>query len=136
MPSGMNQMSTEKKAGAIVSVLAAACLVTGTGWCDELTPALPTEQGDSLDFGVLSQAIPDSDLSVQGQGMEVNIGDIGLNAASNSAVVTGNQVSGSVNTGQITNNSFSDVSGINSVMFNTGNNVSFQSNMQVNVILK
>jgi hypothetical protein len=136
MPSGKKRMSAGKKnTRFVVSVLAAIFFTTGPSWCDELTSGAPAEANDSLD-GILSQAVPDSDLSVQGQGLEVNIGDIGLNAASNSAVVTGNQVSGRVDTGQISNNSFSDVSGINSVMFNTGNNVSFQSNMQVNVILK
>ena len=104
------------------------------GWADELSKQTPGN--NSLDVLPLPEALDDSDLNVQGQGLEVNIGDIGLNAAENSAVVTGNQVSGNVNTGQIGSNTFSNVSGINSVMFNTGNNVSFQSNMQVNVILK
>ena len=90
----------KKKTGFVVSVLAAIFLMTETGWCDELTSGAPAEANDSLD-GILSQAVPDSDLSVQGQGLEVNIGDIGLNAASNSAVVTGNQVSGNVDTGRI-----------------------------------
>ena len=66
----------------------------------------------------------------------ISLGDLGLNIASNNADVTGNSVEGNVTTGQIGNNSLEDVSGINSLMFNTGNNVNFQSNMQINIFLK
>jgi hypothetical protein len=80
--------------------------------------------------------LDEQELADNSGGTQLSLGDLGLNIASNKAELNGNSVSGNVNTGQITDNSLSDVSGINSLMFNTGNNVNFQSNMQINIFLK
>lgn len=80
--------------------------------------------------------VPEVELARNSGGTQIDIGDIGLNLASNSATLNGNSVDGNVETGQIKNNALNDVSGINSLMFNTGNNVNFQSNMQINIFLK
>jgi hypothetical protein len=61
---------------------------------------------------------------------------VGVNLAENNNVMFGNKVSGNVNTGQISSNTVQDVSGFNSMMYNTGNNVNFLNNTQVNVFLK
>ncbi len=68
-------------------------------------------------------------------GASLTINGLGMNMATNTATLSGNSVDGNVTTGQITNNNLQDVGGINSLMFNTGNNVNFQSNMQVNIFL-
>ena len=81
-------------------------------------------------------SIGEEELASNSGGTQLNLGDLGLNYASNNAEMNGNSVSGNVNTGQISNNSLNDVNGINSLMFNTGNNVNFQSNMQINIFLK
>lgn len=81
-------------------------------------------------------SIGEEELASNSGGTQLNLGDLGLNYASNNAEMVGNSVSGNVNTGQISNNSLNDVNGINSLMFNTGNNVNFQSNMQINIFLK
>jgi hypothetical protein len=80
--------------------------------------------------------LDEQELADNSGGTQLSLGDLGLNIASNKAELNGNSVSGNVNTGQITDNSLNDVSGINSLMFNTGNNVNFQSNMQINIFLK
>ena len=67
---------------------------------------------------------------------EINFDDLNINAASNVTNVIGNQVGDHVKTGVITNNTLNNVQGINSLMYNTGNNVSFSSNMQFNINLQ
>jgi len=88
------------------------------------------------DLGLGSSVISDRELAINNGGTEIDIGDIGLNIASNKATLSNNSVEGTVTTGTISENTLNDVSGINSLMYNTGNNVNFQSNMQINIFLK
>lgn len=81
-------------------------------------------------------SVGDEVLAENRGGTEINLGDLGLNIASNKSTMIGNSVDGEVVTGQITGNALNDVSGINSVMMNSGNNVNFQNNMQINIFLK
>ena len=67
--------------------------------------------------------------------LDISIGDVAVNAAENDSVIQDTSVN-NTQTGEIANNNIQDVDGISSVMFNTGNNVSFQSNIQVNVYLE
>ena len=67
--------------------------------------------------------------------VDISIGDIAVNAAENDSIIQDTSVN-NTQTGEIANNNIQDVDGISSVMFNTGNNVSFQSNIQVNVYLE
>lgn len=67
--------------------------------------------------------------------VDIAIGDVAVNAAENDSIIQDTSVN-NTNTGEIANNNIQDVDGISSVMFNTGNNVSFQSNIQVNVYLE
>lgn len=98
----------------------------------------PAFAGDEREQDPFAQwtNLQDAELSQSSGGASLDLGDIGLNIATNRANVSGNSVDGNVNTGQISNNALEDVSGINSLMFNTGNNVNFQSNMQVNIFLR
>lgn len=98
-------------------------------------PAFAGDEREQDPFAQWSN-LQDAELSQSSGGASLDLGDIGLNIASNRANVSGNSVDGNVNTGQISNNDLEDVSGINSLMFNTGNNVNFQSNMQINIFLK
>src|SRR5690606_27275636 len=100
------------------------------GW-----PAFAGDDREQDPFAEWSN-LQDAELSQSRGGASLDLGDIGLNIASNRANVSGNSVDGNVNTGQISNNALEDVSGINSLMFNTGNNVNFQSNMQINIFLR
>lgn len=111
---------------AVCAIVASLCLSASfsTAWAD----------GDLLFNDMTS--IGEEELASNSGGTQLNLGDLGLNYASNNAEMNGNSVSGNVNTGQISNNSLNDVNGINSLMFNTGNNVNFQSNMQINIFLK
>lgn len=113
-------------AGAVVLTIMAAAMAGSALAGDE------REQDPFAQWSNLQEA----ELSQSSGGASLDLGDIGLNIASNRANVTGNSVEGNVNTGQISNNALEDVSGINSLMFNTGNNVNFQSNMQVNIFLR
>lgn len=97
-------------------------------------PAAPGTEADSALAGWTS--VGDDVLAENRGGTEINLGDLGLNIASNNSTMIGNSVDGSVVTGQITGNALNDVSGINSVMMNSGNNVNFQNNMQINIFLK
>ena len=51
--------------------------------------------------------------------------------------VEGNSISGTVNTGDATvsGESFQDFNGVNSVIINSGNNVSIQSSTTVNIVI-
>ena len=66
-----------------------------------------------------------------GEGTVMNLQDL-------EAVVSGNTVQGTVNTGDamIGGNAFSNLDGISSVVVNTGNNVSIQSSTVVNVVIE
>lgn len=97
-------------------------------------PGTDAISGDSDPFAEWSR-LEEGELAESSGGTALTINGLGMNMATNSAEVSGNTVDGNVNTGQITNNRLEDVGGINSLMFNTGNNVNFQSNMQVNIFL-
>ena len=66
-----------------------------------------------------------------GEGTVMNLQDL-------EAVVSGNTVQGTVNTGDAMTggNAFSNLDGISSVVVNTGNNVSIQSSTVVNVVIE
>ncbi len=69
-----------------------------------------------------------------GSGVVV-LGDAQLNAT-NANAVTNDIVDIGVTTGQIGNQSLNNVSGINTIMQNTGNGVTMQSINNVNITLK
>ena len=77
-----------------------------------------------------------AEMSQHNGGTGINLGDVGVNLATNNAALLGNSVDGTVTTGQIKDLNLNDVGGINSLMFNTGNNVNFQSNMLINIFVK
>lgn len=114
-------------------------LAAGLGFA---VPGLAT-QGLAADLGPPGDHDPfaewasleEGELAENSGGTALTINGFGMNMATNNASVNGNSVEGNVNTGQISNNRLEDVGGINSLMFNTGNNVNFQSNMQVNIFL-
>jgi hypothetical protein len=85
-------------------------------------------------FSVLDAVSPNELGKSAGTGIDVD--SIGLNMATNNGSVSDTTMIGDIDTGKISSNNISNIKGINSMMFNTGNNVNFQSNMQVNVFLK
>lgn len=97
-------------------------------------PGDQTNAGDGDPFAEWS-SLGEGELAASSGGTALTIHGFGMNMATNNATLNGNSVEGNVNTGQISNNRLEDVGGINSLMFNTGNNVNFQSNMQVNIFL-
>ncbi|MDA5194741.1 hypothetical protein [Govanella unica] len=101
-----------------------------------LADEAPTEPLDAHSALAGLTRVDDDVLANNRGGSAISLGDLGLNIASNKSTVNGNTVSGDVVTGQISANSLNDVSGINSLMFNSGNNVSFQNSMQINIFLK
>ncbi len=102
--------------------LAFAMLPTGSS-ADELP------QVDDL---VLPSEVSAVELAAHRGGTEVDIGDVGINWAYTNQELSG-QVSGTVTTGLIGGNAVTGNRGITSTMYNTGNNVSFSSNIQLNV---
>jgi len=100
-----------------------------------LAPAGVCRADDTLDLGAAAP-LDDSRLGTAVGGTEVHTGDVGINMAENNNTMLGNSVSGNVTTGGISSNTVQDVSGFNSMMYNTGNNVNFLNNTQVNVFLK
>ena len=85
---------------------------------------------DSIDL----QSISDGDLGTMSGG--IGVGDLQINTANNTATSSNNSVSGNSVTGTIQNTQVSNVSGFNTILLNTGNNVTMQSLTQVNIILK
>lgn len=108
-------------------------LVHAPAQANDLFPSEST--GLELGWNDVS-TVSDLDLARNSGGADINVGDIGMNIANNTATMTDNTVDGTVTTGGIAENTLNDVSGINALMYNTGNNVNFQSNMQVNIFLK
>jgi len=66
---------------------------------------------------------------------DIDVGGIQINDATFYTPLTGD-VSGNINTGAISGNALNNVSGINAVMYNTGNNVVLNSSIQLNLNLK
>ncbi|GER08529.1 hypothetical protein GCM10007972_26050 [Iodidimonas muriae] len=69
-------------------------------------------------------------------GASLDLGDIAVNLSDQTAGISDTNMTGQFNNGAIGQNSIEQLSGINSLMFNTGNNVNFQSTIQVNVFVK
>ncbi len=69
-------------------------------------------------------------------GASLNLGDLAVNLSNQTAGVSDTSMSGHFTNGGISRNTIEQLSGINSLMFNTGNNVNFQSSIQVNVFVK
>ncbi|MFC7050036.1 hypothetical protein [Emcibacter nanhaiensis] len=82
------------------------------------------------------QSISPGEMSQYSGGTETSFGDVGINLATNSSSLIGNSVDGNVETGKIQDLNLNDIGGINTLMFNTGNNVNFQSNMLINIFVK
>lgn len=91
---------------------------------------------DLVKSNASSGKIADSDLKGMsgGNGTYV-LGDAQLNAT-NANAVTNDIIDIGVTTGQIGNQSLNNVSGINTIMQNTGNGVTMQSINNVNITLK
>jgi hypothetical protein len=80
--------------------------------------------------------VAESDLkNMSGGSGNVVLGDAQLNAT-NATAVTDDIINIGVTTGQIGNQSLNNVSGINTIMQNTGNGVTMQSINNVNITLK
>jgi len=89
------------------------------------------------EFAVMPQISAD-ELAQQRGGSDVadiDLGGIQYNDAIFNTPVTGD-VTGNINTGTIIGNSLNNISGISSVMYNTGNNVAMNSSIQLNLSLK
>jgi len=85
---------------------------------------------DTLDLAGVS----DNELKTMSGGE--GISDLQLNSANTTTAGSTNVVSGDVSTGTIQSTNVSGLSGFNTVLLNTGNNVTMQSVTQVNIILK
>ncbi len=95
-------------------------------------PPRPSDDADEL---ILAEpTVPAGDLGAMSGGTDID--EVNINWAANVTNLNGNSVGDGVTTGVITNNTLSNVRGINSLMYNTGNNVSFSSNMQFNIDLQ
>ena len=118
----------------VIGVCAAFGLTAGVCMADDNLPKAPEDE-----LILAEPSVPAGDLGDMSGGTEVdeiNFDDLNINAASNVTNVIGNSVGDNVKTGFISNNTLSNVKGINSLMYNTGNNVSFSSNMQFNIDLQ
>ncbi len=120
-----------------ISVLFGVCAAVGltAGVCvaDDNPPKAPEDELILAEPSVPAGEL--GDLSGGSEVEEINFDDLNINAASNKTFLNGT-VGNNINTGVITNNTLSNVKGINSLMYNTGNNVSFSSNMQFNIDLQ
>ena len=121
------------------------CATALIGFCFLMTASPAFSQSDSDQdsadalelFGDL-EPMTESVLGKERGGInsvDIAIGNVAVNAAENDSIIQDTSVN-NTQTGEIANNNIQDVDGISSVMFNTGNNVSFQSNIQVNVYLE
>ncbi|MBK5919557.1 hypothetical protein CCR80_00690 [Rhodothalassium salexigens] len=81
-------------------------------------------------------AIGGGELADLSGGETLNLGDVAVNLSGQSAQVDNNRMVGEFLNGEIGDNRFDRISGINSFMFNTGNNVNLQSSIQVNVYVR
>lgn len=104
--------------------LAFALLPTGSS-ADESPGSSPD------DLAVLAGEISAAELAAQSGGSDTDIDDININWQYTNQVSTGNV--SDVTTGLIRGNTVSGNRGITATMYNTGNNVSFSSNIQLNV---
>lgn len=104
--------------------LAFALLPTGSSADELLGP--PSDD----DLAVFSNEVSAAELAAQSGGTDID--DVSINYAYTNQQLTG-EVSGNVNTGLIRNNNVTGNRGITSTMYNTGNNVSFSSNIQLNI---
>ncbi len=112
---------------------AIASLMVLVGGAPRICLAGDSDSGKAAVLGTLSgAAVANSDLGKQ-HGRGINI--IGGNGANiNSGVLTDNSVAGFSVTGTIANtNSVNNNAGITTVLQNTGNNVIFQSAVNINI---
>lgn len=117
---------------AIGGLLSPALAEPVTDFDVDLVPlSAAVEPSDSLTGG---DVLGESDLGTMAGGIDLN--DLQSNTANTVNTSTNNTVSGDVQTGVISGTSVKDVSGFNTLMLNTGNNVVMQSVTQVNIILK
>lgn len=92
-------------------------------------------RGDALDLDSIDlAAASDADLGKSRGGIQIELGDVQVNEATNTANANNNTVNNST-TGQVADTNINDVSGFTTMMNNTGNNVIMQSITEVNVIL-
>ncbi|GEQ98461.1 hypothetical protein JCM17844_20980 [Iodidimonas gelatinilytica] len=82
------------------------------------------------------QTLDEGQLAGLEGGASLDLGDIAVNLSDQTAGISDTNMSGQFTNGAIGQNSIEQLSGINSLMFNTGNNVNFQSTIQVNVFVK
>lgn len=98
-------------------------------------PAGPLPETATDEFSSLPQIAAD-ELAQQRGGTETyEVGDYLGNETVFNTPLTGD-VSGNITTGMISGNTLSNVSGISSVMYNTGANVVMNSSIQLNLNLK
>lgn len=82
------------------------------------------------------QSFTASELNTLSGRSGLNLGDLAVNLSDQTAGISNTSMTGQFENGDIARNSIEQLSGINALMFNTGNNVNFQSSIQVNVFLK
>jgi hypothetical protein len=103
-------------------------LLSGYGYAGE-PESVPAD-----DLVALSDALPAGDLAGQSGGTELIVDDVLTNYVYSNVQVNGSVSAGNdVNTGWIHDNVVSNVRGISTLMYNTGNNVSFSSNVLLNI---
>ncbi len=78
----------------------------------------------------------EADLATFSGGASLDLGDIAVNLSDQTAGISDTSMTGQFENGRISGNMIEQLSGINSLMFNTGNNVNFQSSIQINVFVK
>jgi ABC-type nitrate/sulfonate/bicarbonate transport system substrate-binding protein len=103
---------------------------------EAVTPISSAEvRADSLEIGedLGLEAASEEDLTSARGGLAMD--DVQINQATNNASSSNNTVSGDVDTGAINATNVNNVSGVNTIMLNTGNNVTMQSITEVNIIL-
>lgn len=92
--------------------------------------------GDESDPFAIFAPFAETELGDFAGGASLDLGDVAVNLSDQTAGISDTSMIGQFENGDISRNTIEQLSGINSLMFNTGNNVNFQSSIQVNVFVK
>lgn len=99
------------------------------------TVSAPASDDVLTGLGPSSGSVSDSALQGMSGGSGITVGDAQLNLT-NADASSSHNVNVGVNTGQIGDQTLTNVKGINTIMQNTGNGVTMQSINNVNIVLK
>lgn len=134
-------MTARTRHAVFVTAATLLMAVPGTAAAQEHAgPAQPPDatasgvnpEGQSALFGD-AKALPTDALAALAGGQQITLGDLALNLSGQNGEISDTQMTGDFMNGEIGANTFEQISGINSFLFNTGNNVNLQSSIQVNV---